>query len=176
MIINLKKAQLYEQNNCEGSIRLDDNLIDFRGANFVGDVNFEGYFYPTDNNVTFELKIKFTIKSKCDLCGADTETNLTSDIKECFIKDDKDADYSYTGDTIDLKPLISERAILAIPTRILCKKSCKGLCPKCGINRNLEKCNCKINENETTECSIADLLEKYNTGGANYGSTKKKNK
>jgi uncharacterized protein len=48
----------------------------------------------------------------------------------------------YSGDEIDLAPLFTEQAILALPTRALCREDCRGLCPACGANRNHETCAC----------------------------------
>lgn len=48
----------------------------------------------------------------------------------------------YSGDEIDLAPLIAEQVMLALPTRPLCAEDCRGLCGGCGANRNREKCNC----------------------------------
>ncbi len=31
---------------------------------------------------------------------------------------------------------------MALPLRPLCKEECKGLCPRCGANRNVEDCDC----------------------------------
>lgn len=33
--------------------------------------------------------------------------------------------------------------ILEFPDRFLCSDDCKGLCPVCGCNRNLDKCACE---------------------------------
>jgi len=49
----------------------------------------------------------------------------------------------YEGDEIDLASLVGEQAILALPTRAVCREECKGLCPGCGANRNLDTCSCK---------------------------------
>jgi uncharacterized protein len=49
----------------------------------------------------------------------------------------------YTGDEIDLTPLVGEQAILALPTRAVCREDCRGLCPSCGGNRNEVDCDCK---------------------------------
>jgi len=49
----------------------------------------------------------------------------------------------YTGDEVDLAPLVREAIILALPTRPLCKEDCRGLCPHCGANRNLGDCGCR---------------------------------
>jgi uncharacterized protein len=57
--------------------------------------------------------------------------------------DDDDLDLSfYAGDAVDLSPLVLEQIILALPTRPLCRDTCKGLCPTCGANLNTERCSC----------------------------------
>ena len=43
---------------------------------------------------------------------------------------------------IDLGEEIRQELLLANPAKILCKKDCKGICPGCGVNLNLEKCKC----------------------------------
>ena len=51
-----------------------------------------------------------------------------------------------TGDTIeyiDLGEEIRQELIIDNPVKVLCKKSCKGMCPKCGVNLNQEPCKCK---------------------------------
>jgi len=48
----------------------------------------------------------------------------------------------YSGDVIDLAPIICEQIILQVPIKPLCSEECKGLCPQCGINLNIAACNC----------------------------------
>ena len=58
--------------------------------------------------------------------------------------DEDDLDlYGYEGEKLDLEPLLREQLILAVPFAPLCSESCKGLCPQCGIDRNLETCTCE---------------------------------
>ena len=46
--------------------------------------------------------------------------------------------------TIDLDPELRDFVMLEYPINPLCKKDCKGICPKCGVNLNdAAKCNCK---------------------------------
>ena len=56
--------------------------------------------------------------------------------------DDLDV-YPYTGDVIDLEPLVREQFVLAVPYAPLCKDDCLGLCPQCGVDRNLTACECE---------------------------------
>jgi uncharacterized protein len=55
--------------------------------------------------------------------------------------DDLDVDF-YTGDELDLGGLIETETTLALPMRALCREECQGLCPVCGVNRNVTRCAC----------------------------------
>lgn len=37
---------------------------------------------------------------------------------------------------------IYENLIVNVPMKILCREDCKGLCPQCGVNRNVKACSC----------------------------------
>jgi uncharacterized protein len=49
----------------------------------------------------------------------------------------------YQGDSLLLEDVLREQVLLSLPVRTLCKPDCKGLCPRCGKNRNLEACSCE---------------------------------
>ncbi len=44
--------------------------------------------------------------------------------------------------TIDLDEAIRQHLLLKVELMPLCSPECKGLCPSCGVNRNLEECTC----------------------------------
>lgn len=48
----------------------------------------------------------------------------------------------YEGDGLDLKEVLREQVLLALPMQKLCREGCKGLCPICGANRNQSPCSC----------------------------------
>jgi uncharacterized protein len=48
----------------------------------------------------------------------------------------------YQGDSLLLEDVLREQVLLSLPVRTLCEPDCKGLCPRCGKNRNLEACSC----------------------------------
>jgi len=43
---------------------------------------------------------------------------------------------------IDLTPVLRDYIALAVPSKRLCRDNCKGLCPNCGINLNIDSCTC----------------------------------
>jgi uncharacterized protein len=49
----------------------------------------------------------------------------------------------YQEDSLLLEDVLREQVLLSLPVRTLCKPDCKGLCPRCGKNRNLEACSCE---------------------------------
>jgi uncharacterized protein len=48
----------------------------------------------------------------------------------------------YEESGLSLEDVVREQVLLSLPSRTLCKEDCKGLCPRCGQNLNLEPCNC----------------------------------
>ena len=48
----------------------------------------------------------------------------------------------YDGDRLDLGEVVREQVLLALPLKPLCREDCRGLCPRCGQNRNLGPCGC----------------------------------
>ncbi len=49
----------------------------------------------------------------------------------------------YQGEGLMLEDVLREQMLLDTPVRALCREDCKGLCPVCGRNLNLEQCNCE---------------------------------
>jgi uncharacterized metal-binding protein YceD (DUF177 family) len=43
---------------------------------------------------------------------------------------------------IDVNDDVRQTVFLAVPLKLLCSESCKGLCPQCGINLNMGTCAC----------------------------------
>jgi uncharacterized protein len=48
----------------------------------------------------------------------------------------------FRGQEVQLDRFIGEVVSLALPMQPLCGEACKGLCPRCGVDRNVESCNC----------------------------------
>ena len=48
----------------------------------------------------------------------------------------------FDGNAIDLKEMALEQIYLGIPLKPLCQEACRGLCPRCGAERNHAGCDC----------------------------------
>ena len=54
----------------------------------------------------------------------------------------------YQKDSLLLADVLREQVLLSLPVRTLCKPDCKGLCPRCGVNRNNQPCHCEENQKD----------------------------
>ncbi len=43
---------------------------------------------------------------------------------------------------LDLGEPVLEEMILSIDPYVVCSPECRGLCPRCGVNRNVDSCDC----------------------------------
>lgn len=53
-----------------------------------------------------------------------------------------DEGYRITDDrtAIDLTTMLHDVVVMDVPLRVLCREDCRGLCPRCGVDRNREDC------------------------------------
>jgi uncharacterized protein len=68
--------------------------------------------------------------------GVDAEAG-----ERAITEDETEIGY-YEQSGLLLEDAVREQVLLTLPGRTLCQEDCKGLCPHCGINRNLANCEC----------------------------------
>jgi len=89
---------------------------------------------PIEQNLSIDFEVTYVAADEFDGTG---NTELGAD--------DLDAD-ALNCDSLDLTDVVREQILLNLPTQIFCREDCKGLCEKCGENRNLIDCKCRENE------------------------------
>ena len=62
------------------------------------------------------------------------------------------------NDEVDLGEVARTAFILEMDTKNLCSPDCKGLCPGCGVDLNVEPCRCK-KAVDPRLAKLAQLLE-----------------
>ena len=63
----------------------------------------------------------------------------------------------YQKDSLLLEDVLREQVLLSLPVRTLCKPDCKGLCPRCGQNRNSQECSCDVGPSDPRWEALAGL-------------------
>ena len=83
------------------------------------------------------------LREELDLLYLPQSDNVAAEGEDAHGLGDDDLAVSfYRDDEIDLAHMIWEQIVLALPMKPICKPDCQGLCPVCGVNRNIESCSC----------------------------------
>src|ERR1700733_5721388 len=69
----------------------------------------------------------------------------------------------YEGGRLAVEDVLREQVLLSLPARALCQEDCKGLCPRCGRNRNTEPCACDAGQSDARWAGLADLRSRMKT-------------
>lgn len=65
----------------------------------------------------------------------------------------------YRGQEINLDAFFTELISLALPLQPLCEEGCKGLCPRCGGDRNQVACGCEEEERPPSPFAVLAALK-----------------
>ena len=144
----------------EGPEWFIERLKGFRDADVhpFGRVEGEIFVQPMVDNVLTRGHAKCGMRLTCDRCLKEFDKPMDVDINclyEPGSKKNREAKSAeielsegemesgfYYGGEIDMRDVIAEAVLLSLPISIVCGDSCKGLCPVCGKDQNLESCPC----------------------------------
>lgn len=88
-----------------------------------------------------------TLTAVCDRCADDFSRRFSVPIEHILVSklnnEDDDNFIVVENLKLDIERLTLEDIYLYLPSKLLCKDSCKGVCQACGANLNKTSCNCK---------------------------------
>ncbi|MEO0211550.1 MAG: DUF177 domain-containing protein [candidate division WOR-3 bacterium] len=134
------------------SLELQLELTDLDTVKLSGPVIIHAKAIRAGKKIRLRMDLSFTLILPCSRCLKETEHMFSESEEFIFIRapapvvpeqqlEDEDlVTQFFTGEEIDIAPLIRETIILSVPIKPLCKPDCKGLCPVCGADRNEEEC------------------------------------
>ena len=130
-----ERVQLSQPLTVTGRVRQSQKRVEVNGHfSTTAQVECDRCLKPVDVPVTAEFNLEYVTPA----------TYAASPAAEL---EERDMSLSvFDGETIDLDELVAEQLLLALPSRILCREDCKGLCPECGNDRNLKDCRCESAE------------------------------
>ncbi len=68
----------------------------------------------------------------------------------------------YQGEGLLLEDVLQEQVLLALPLKAICRDDCRGLCPHCGKNLNVEQCDCAEPADDPRWQALKDIRDKLN--------------
>ncbi|MEP6946190.1 MAG: DUF177 domain-containing protein [Acidobacteriota bacterium] len=148
-----------------GEMELDVDGVELKSA-----VDLKGETEIVDDKVHVRGTITAETEIACIRCLVPVEYPLDITFDDIFVDpsdapsdaelaleaEDLDVAVAIDG-RIDLAEVIREQILLALPDQLFCTADCKGLCPKCGSNRNLLDCKCIENEIDPRWSALKDF-------------------
>jgi uncharacterized protein len=116
----------------------------------------------------FRLRTEVALVGPCWRCVGPARIALRVDTSE-FAADGRTADDPFDEDfdsayvsatTLDVGLWVRDAVAEALPAVILCRDDCAGLCPTCGVDRNLEACDCAQAPTDSRWDALRELSER----------------
>ena len=144
--------------NKEILLDIDKIEYDYNEIVFKSPLVFKGNFHNINKILTVEGTVDIVFDVSCYLCNEIFEYSQTIDIKEVFRQSPEEDEYEILSGKIDLNKAIIDNIILQLPTQLVCREDCKGICQVCGKNKNIENCDCNYAKIDPRLEKLKDLL------------------
>jgi len=121
-------------------------------AEIIENVDFLGSLRRDPRGPHISGKVATKVRLECARCLGPAEIAIEANFDDTFVEEQSAAagefeikgeflDESFAGDSVELAEVLREQILLELPEQVFCREDCRGLCPKCGQNRNLVDCN-----------------------------------
>ncbi|MGN1346544.1 MAG: YceD family protein [Eubacteriales bacterium] len=153
----------------DGTFSMDETQ-DYNGAHFLRPVCVVGNVTNRAGYIRLSVNVTADYSALCARCLKPIEGQFVSSVEKTVAVRgtlaDEDADEIISdyvlieNGILDLPQIVSEQLCLELPYRFLCREDCRGLCPKCGKDRNEGDCGCPEKEPDPRLAPLRALLEK----------------
>ena len=168
---------LSELSTVKGTVKTFETGIDMKSFSWEGDE----YPFSDDSSVMLEIEYEgegtFRVRGNASLSLEVPCSRCLSPVKLSFkLEPDQYID-TFVSETeriqaLDIQPfvqghmldtdlLVCDELCVNMPMKVLCSPDCKGLCPKCGANRNIRDCGCDTFEPDPRMSVISDLFRNF---------------
>lgn len=127
----------------------EERLSEVHGLVFHSPVRVEGDIANHAGVVLLRLHITFSLLVTCDRCLKETVQDFDYREEHVVVRmlesgEDEEHYILAQAESIDPEEIAVTDLLLELPTKMLCKEDCKGLCPVCGCDRNETECGCTV--------------------------------
>ncbi|MCL2696259.1 MAG: DUF177 domain-containing protein [Clostridiales bacterium] len=130
---------------------------------FAQDVAITGTYRFDGKAVLAEGRAEVALTRICARCTEPFVERLTIPLNERYLREstlqEDDESRPLAGDRLQLLPAFWDNLYLQLPIVAVCSEDCRGLCPACGGNRNLQECSCAANSRSNAFSVLAALYQ-----------------
>jgi uncharacterized protein len=118
-------------------------------------VSLRARIYRADQRIEVQGGLEADCELTCDRCLDSIRRHLEAPVRMYAerrdprdrrgakeVREDDLGIVYHDGRLIDLTDEARQLLLLEVPWHVLCREDCKGLCPRCGVNRNEQPCAC----------------------------------
>ncbi len=142
------------------SFSMDLSDLDWNGEKPISrPVEVDGTVRNMAGALVLTCRLSTVLDLTCDRCTkafseekvVSYETLLATELEQ----EDNDDIVLLDGESFDADELLRDVFLLAMDSKHLCSEDCKGLCPGCGVDMNVAKCQCQ----RVVDPRLADLAK-----------------
>ena len=117
--------------------------IDAQHERLVGDIGVDLRLEALRDGIRVTGSVSAAWATECRRCLTPLAEVARVTVDELYQVERLDEDaYPIEDGQLDLVPLVRETALIELDLERLCRDDCAGLCPVCGVDRNLTTCDC----------------------------------
>ena len=166
MLLDLKPLFAGSRDFLSVEFEMDLSELDFLGVKpLPSPVAINGKIVSRAGIVESQLDCKVEYVGVCDRCLKETKTSYVTKINRTIVVSLEDQESEENDDVavvpdmqLNLEDFCYPDIVMNLPTKVLCKEDCKGLCPTCGKNLNEGDCGCCVREIDPRLAALAELL------------------
>ncbi len=141
-----ERVKLTAPATVNGKVRLAGNEVFVNGhVDTRAQVECDRCLKPIELPVSADFELEY-------ITGSEYESTAVAELTEAEM-----SVAVFDGEAIDVDEIVKEQILLAVPTRMLCREDCKGICPECGVDRNTGECNCETKEIDPRWAALKNL-------------------
>lgn len=174
MRIEVEKLPERGEESFAHTYKAGELTLDEEGVSLSGAATVEGRASRKGEQVRLRGRVEAALDAPCDRCLRPVSLPVAADFEYDFVPAPEadatageasellpeDMDFSvYEGDSVDVDEVVREQLLLALPTRLLCREDCKGLCPDCGADLNEAACACEQKQIDPRWAGLAALKD-----------------
>ena len=122
-----------------------ERLEDVKHVRFASPVAVKGSIENHAGAVILQMQIDCSLHVTCDRCLKETVQDFSYKEEHTVVRrlesgEEEEGYVIARAESIDPDEIALTDLLLELPTKMLCKEDCKGLCPVCGCDRNETDC------------------------------------
>lgn len=166
MIIRLNSVLLGENEEVsfDKEISLSDIDLQRFSVHSIEEAQVTGRVYRLAGNLYLDFKYTVDMIFECSRCLKHFKNSVQGSFTKELVQEkpneeELDLVFYIQKDELDLKSLLLDSIYDHMSFDVLCDEDCKGLCPKCGQDLNVEECDCDLDEIDPRFAKLKGLID-----------------